>query len=62
MQALFAETDAAINKSKSMVLHNLSLGSVSYHQKGLERSLELESEYDRRSKRVIEKSAVKMAN
>ena len=62
MQALFAETDAAINKSKTTVLQNLSLGSVSYHQKGLERSLELESEYDRRIKKIMDKSATKMVN
>ena len=39
---MFAETDAAINKSKALSLQNTSLGSVEDHQKGLDKTLELE--------------------
>ena len=39
---MFAETDAVINKSKASTLQNKSLGSVEDHQKGLDKTLELE--------------------
>ena len=56
MQAMFAETDAAIAKTKATVNQNKSLGSVAYHELGLKKTQELEKEFDRLANKVLSQS------
>ena len=57
---MFAETDAAMAKTKATMNQSKSLGSVAKIQLGLDKTLEMEKEYDRLSNKVLNKSGIQM--